>query len=65
MKTIHVAAAAMAVFGLSLGLHADEKKKSIADSLKGKLVAAKDGEIVDVELKGDPEYYVLYHSASW
>ena len=64
MKTIHFAAAALAAFGLSFGLNADEKK-SIADSLKGKLIEVKDGEIVDVELKGDPEYYVLYHSASW
>lgn len=65
MKSIPLAAIAIAAFSLSIGLAADEKKSSIADALKGKLIAAKDGEIADFEIKGDPEYYVLYHSASW
>jgi len=37
----------------------------VASALKGKLIGLKEGGIVDAELTGNPEYYVLYHSASW
>ena len=37
----------------------------VAAVLKGKLIGLKEGAIVDAELTGNPEYYVLYHSASW
>ena len=34
-------------------------------ALKGKLIGLKDGEIAAAQLTGNPQYYVLYHSASW
>lgn len=40
-------------------------KLDVAALLKGKLVGQVDGSVTDVELTGDPEYYVLYSSASW
>ena len=59
--------AAVALLGLSLSVSAQDeaKKESIAASLKGKLIQADGEKIVEAELKGDPEYFVLYHSASW
>jgi hypothetical protein len=38
---------------------------SVAEQLKGKVVVLKDEKSVAHELKGTPEFYVLYHSASW
>ena len=38
---------------------------SLPESLKGKLIGIDEVSIVEGELTGDPEYYVLYHSASW
>lgn len=40
-------------------------KLDVAALLKGKLVGLVDGSVTDVELTGDPEYFVLYSSASW
>ena len=37
----------------------------VANALKGKLVKVADDKVADYELTGAPEYYVLYHSASW
>ena len=37
----------------------------VAETLKGKLVKVKGGAATDYELTGNPEYYVIYHSASW
>ncbi len=39
--------------------------ESVAEQLKGKLVELKGDKIVKSERKGEPEFYVLYHSASW
>ena len=39
--------------------------ETVADQLKGKLVSLKDNKSVAHALKGEPEFYVLYHSASW
>ncbi|NNE93027.1 MAG: hypothetical protein HKN23_15385 [Verrucomicrobiales bacterium] len=64
MKIIYTAA--VALFGLSLSVSAqDDGKIDVAATLKGNLIEAKDGKVAEAELKGDPEYYVLYHSASW
>ena len=38
---------------------------NLSGSLKGKLIGVEEVSIVEVELTGDPQYYVLYHSASW
>ena len=40
-------------------------KSAVAGKLGGKLVAVKDGKLVDHKLSGSPEFYVFYHSASW
>jgi hypothetical protein len=37
----------------------------VAKDLSGKLVSAKDKKLSDYEIKGAPEFYVFYHSASW
>ena len=37
----------------------------VSTALQGKLIGLKDGGIAEAELTGSPEYYVLYHSASW
>ncbi|MFP6874822.1 MAG: hypothetical protein VCA55_15080 [Verrucomicrobiales bacterium] len=37
----------------------------VSAALKGKLIGLKDGEIAEAQLTGNPQYYVLYHSASW
>ena len=39
----------------------------VAQDLSGKLVAAPNGakELSSYEIKGSPEFYVFYHSASW
>ncbi len=37
----------------------------VAAQLNGKLLKAADGKSVEAKLTGDPEVYVLYHSASW
>jgi len=37
----------------------------VSAALKGKLIGLKGGEIAAVQLTGNPQYYVLYHSASW
>ena len=37
----------------------------VSTVLQGKLIGLKDGGIAEAELTGSPEYYVLYHSASW
>ena len=37
----------------------------VSGALKGKLIGLKDGEIAEAQLTGNPQYYVLYHSASW
>ena len=37
----------------------------VSAALKGKLIGLKDGEIAAAQLTGNPQYYVLYHSASW
>ncbi len=67
MKTIQLAA--IAFLGLGFCVQAqddkDNKASEVATALKGKLIAQEDGKIVEAELTGDPEYYVLYHSASW
>ena len=34
-------------------------------SLEGKLIELKDGKIQDAKIKGDLDYYLIYHSASW
>ncbi|MAS93588.1 MAG: hypothetical protein CMO55_10385 [Verrucomicrobiales bacterium] len=38
---------------------------NLSESLKGRLVGIEEMSIVEVELTGDPEYFVFYHSASW
>ena len=64
MKTIYIAAVALLGFAGSLSAQ-DAAADKVAETLKGKLIAAKDGKVADAELAGSPEYYVLYHSASW
>jgi len=57
---------AIASLGLALASCGQaEETVDIPAALDGKLVAAQDGSIVEATLTGDPEYYVLYHSASW
>lgn len=34
-------------------------------ALDGKLVKLQNGAAVAAAIQGDPEYFVLYHSASW
>lgn len=66
MKSILLAAFAAFALGTAVSALAEKKETvDVAASLKGKLVALKGDEVVDAELTGDPEYYVLYHSASW
>jgi len=56
----------MAALGLAFASCGQaEESADIPAAFEGKLVAAQDGEIVEAELTGDPQYYVLYHSASW
>lgn len=40
-------------------------KLDVAGLLEGKLVGLVDGAITEIELTGDPEYFVLYSSASY
>lgn len=65
MKAIHLAAIAAFSIGSAAPAFAEKDAEGIASSFKGKIIALEDGEIVEAELKGDPEYFVLYHSASW
>ena len=66
MKPVLLAAFAAFTLGTATSALAEKKEAvDIAASLKGKLVALQGDEVVDAELTGDPEYYVLYHSASW
>jgi hypothetical protein len=37
----------------------------VASALDGKLVKIENGAVVAAAIQGDPEYFVLYHSASW
>ncbi len=59
--------AAVALVGLAASLNAQDKAADdkVSATLKGKLIVAQEDKIVDAELKGAPEFYVLYHSASW
>lgn len=43
----------------------DKVTDKVSGLLKGKLIGLKDGEIAEAQLTGKPQYYVLYHSASW
>ena len=65
MKPILLAAFAAFTLGTATSALAEQEAVDIAASLKGKLIALQGDEVVDAELTGDPEYYVLYHSASW
>lgn len=68
MKLIKFAAVALvALVGLAASLNAQDKAADdkVSATLKGKLIVAQEDKIVDAELKGAPEFYVLYHSASW
>ena len=47
------------------GASKEASDNEVAAALKGKLIGLEEGGIVDAELTGNPEYYVLYHSASW
>ncbi len=38
--------------------------KAVA-ALAGKLVVVEEGETKDYALKKEPEFYIVYHSASW
>ena len=38
---------------------------AVAADLKGKLVQVVGGQPVEAAIAGDPDYYVIYHSASW
>ena len=42
-----------------------ENKIAVSEELKGRLMVVADGKVVDFDLSGDPEYFVLFHSASW
>lgn len=59
--SLAVAGGALLLAGVSPATAAD----SVAEQLKGKLVELKDGKVVDSARTGAPEFYVLYHSASW
>lgn len=54
--------ALVAILGLVSAVGEDS---TVAEKLKGKLIQVKDGEVVEAAITGAPEYYVLYHSASW
>ena len=57
---------AVSAFTAVLGMVSTQAEDSaVAEKLKGKIVQVKEGEVAAAELAGDPEYYVLYHSASW
>ena len=66
MKRILLSAA---LVGALAGAAFAEKPKSdpgkVAAKLKGTLVTLKDGKLASADLKKAPEYYVVYHSASW
>jgi len=51
-----------AIFGI-VGIQAEES--AVAEKLKGKIIQVQDGEVAEAALAGSPEFYVLYHSASW
>jgi hypothetical protein len=63
MKIVHLGMAVLVACGLNL--YAQEADSKVADAIKGTLIGVSEGKAVDVELKGAPEYYVFYFSASW
>ncbi len=65
MKKTRKLLSTLAVVGLFALASATAEESKVAESLKGKLVKIENGEAVEATLSGDPEYYVLYHSASW
>jgi len=44
---------------------AAKSETEVASALSGKIVHIENGNAVPAEITGDPEYFVLYHSASW
>lgn len=44
---------------------AGASQSAVAAALSGKLVRLEDGAAVTTAIQGDPQYFVLYHSASW
>ena len=63
-KTSKLLLAAILACTLALtGANAEDS--AVAQALNGKLVKIEDGKAVPATLGGDPEYFVLYHSASW
>lgn len=40
-------------------------RSAVAAALDGKLIKWQNGAAVPAAVQGDPEYFVLYHSASW
>lgn len=72
-KNILLACAVVAV--LFTGLNADDKKPAVSKADDSSVIGAKlagttlhrvDGKkFKKAELKKDPEYYILYYSASW
>lgn len=58
--------AALGILAAALGMVSSQADESaVAEKLKGKIIQLKDGEVAEASLAGAPEYYVLYHSASW
>jgi len=39
--------------------------ENMKTALSGHLMSLQDGKVVEHTLQGDPEYFILYQSASW
>lgn len=58
--------AAVGIITAILGMVSSQAEEAaVAEKLKGKIIQVQDGKVAETTLKGSPEFYVLYHSASW
>lgn len=58
--------AAVAIITAILGMVSSQADDAaVAEKLKGKIIQIKEGKAAEATLEGSPEFYVLYHSASW
>lgn len=65
-KPITLCIAGLALAATAMTAAAETKAKGkIANAVAGKLVKADGNKVKDYTIDASPEYYVLYHSASW
>ncbi len=64
-KSITTLLVGLALAATAVTASADTPKGKLGAASAGKLVQLKDGKVSDFTQTASPDYYVVYHSASW